>query len=158
MTRRGQWKYWILGGLLVALPFHVIAVDENITDTLFDPSKDIATNFVNIYNQSLKILLWFIILMIIVAGYVYITSMGNPERVKLAKDVLATTLVGAAIWLTLPLILEAIGLQTPGAATQSSVGTQTQGTVSPAPQSPAPSTPQKGDADTKGTSRRAPTP
>jgi hypothetical protein len=78
-------------------------------DQLVDPDCPLAVNLTHIYNNSIGILLWLVILMFIVAGYIYITSMGSQERVKLAKDILVTTLTGAVLLIMLPLILKALG-------------------------------------------------
>ncbi len=75
-----------------------------------EPGAGLACNLERLYRNSIPLLLWLIILMIIVAGYVYITSGGNAERVKVAKDILGTTMIGAVLLLMLPLILEALGL------------------------------------------------
>lgn len=76
---------------------------------LIDPNATIQTNLIHIYNQSLGILLWIAILMLIVTGYIYITSMGSADKIKLAKDLLGTTLTGIILLLLIPLILRSFG-------------------------------------------------
>lgn len=80
------------------------------SDKFIEPGCPLNKNLERLYKSSIPILLWLIILMIIVAGYVYITSGGNADRVKLAKDILGTTMIGAILLLMMPLILDALGL------------------------------------------------
>lgn len=99
-----------IGGMAFALLGDEAYAQTCQKDTLINPNLGIADNLTCIYNNSIEILLWIVIAMLIVSGYIYITSMGNADRVKLAKELLVSTLVGAGILLVLPLFLEALGL------------------------------------------------
>lgn len=92
-------------GFLLTWPGAVAAQTK-----LIDPKLGIGDNLTNIYNNSIEILLWAVMLMLIVSGYIYITSMGSPDRVKLAKELLVSTLIGGGLLLALPLILESLGM------------------------------------------------
>lgn len=82
------------------------------TGKFIEPGCTLAQNLENLYRDAaIPLLLWLIILMIIVAGYVYITSGGSADRVKLAKEILGTTMIGAVLLIMLPLILQALGQQ-----------------------------------------------
>ena len=91
---------------------------------LIDPNKTIAQNIESLYNQSLGIILTIAFLVVIFAGYTYLTSFGNQEKIGLAKNLLLGAVIGVIFLLMIPLILNLLGaneLSTPAlpaAATQ----------------------------------------
>jgi len=100
---------------IVAMPLsRAWAKCPDVTNSKFvDPDATLACNLERAYANAVPILLWLIVLMIIIAGYVYITSGGNADRVKLAKDILGTTMIGAVLLIMMPLIIDALGLGPP---------------------------------------------
>lgn len=66
------------------------------------------------------------ILFLVYAGYLYITSAGNPEQVGMAKDMIVSTIIAIVILLLAGLILRTIG-QTPVGVPENS--NQNQGQV-----------------------------
>jgi len=65
-----------------------------------------------IYGYSLKIGGVLTVLMIIYAGYAYMTSQGDNSKINTAKDIFMGTLLGFTLLLTLGLILDFLGLPT----------------------------------------------
>lgn len=51
------------------------------------------------------------VLMLIYAGYLYMTSQGNPETVGQAKDIIVGVIVGILLLFLIGIILSTIGLQ-----------------------------------------------
>lgn len=54
------------------------------------------------------------ILMIMVAGYAYMTSYGDPEKLSTAKDIIEKTLIGLALLIFAAVILNAVNDRTSG--------------------------------------------
>lgn len=50
------------------------------------------------------------LLMFVYAGYIYITSQGNPEKINTAKEIVISTLVGILLLFGIGLIVRQIGL------------------------------------------------
>jgi len=48
----------------------------------------------------------FALIMVIYAGYVYMTSQGNPEQVNLAKDILIGVIAGVILLFTAEILLK----------------------------------------------------
>ncbi len=64
-----------------------------------------------------KILGWIVgfigslaVLMIIYAGYIYMTSQGNPERIGVAKEIIIGVITGVVLLFTIGIILRTIGI------------------------------------------------
>lgn len=67
-----------------------------------------------IYNWVLVIGVPLGVLMFIYAGYLYMTSQGNPDNIKTAKDIIISTLVGFALIVLSGVILQnVIGVKNP---------------------------------------------
>lgn len=49
------------------------------------------------------------VLMIVYAGYIYMTSQGNPERLNVAKDILIGVITGIALLFLIGIILRTVG-------------------------------------------------
>ncbi len=65
-----------------------------------------------IYNYSIQLGSLLAVLMIIYAGYRYLTSRGDSSAISEAKDIFAGALLGLAVLLLIRLILKFIGLPT----------------------------------------------
>lgn len=50
------------------------------------------------------------LLMIIYAGFLYMTSQGNPEKISLAKDIIIGVVIGIALIFLMGLMLRTIGV------------------------------------------------
>ena len=61
-----------------------------------------------ILNLVVQVGLPIIVLMIIYAGFQYVTARGNPEKIKVAHDTILWTVIGAAIVLGAAVISHAI--------------------------------------------------
>lgn len=77
---------------------------------IIDTTKDLATNFQNLYQLSLSVLPVIVLIILIYAGYLYISSLGNESRIGEAKAWITAGLTGLVILLIIPLILRLIGL------------------------------------------------
>ncbi len=65
-----------------------------------------------IYGFALQLGGTLTVLMIIYAGYIYMTSQGDNTKINTAKDIFMGTLLGFVLLLTLGLILDFLGLPT----------------------------------------------
>lgn len=61
------------------------------------PVDDVIGLIVNILQYSLALVDVFALLMFIYGGFVMMTSRGNPEKVKRAKDTLIWTVIGILV-------------------------------------------------------------
>lgn len=52
------------------------------------------------------------LLMVIYAGYIYMTSQGNPEAISRAKDILIGVVVGILLIFLMELFINQVGLRT----------------------------------------------
>ncbi len=66
-----------------------------------------------VFSFSLKLGVWLTTLMIIYAGYKYMTSQGNPSAVNEAKDIIVGSLTGFILLLLIYLVLNVLGLGKP---------------------------------------------
>ena len=96
----------IFGGIIILIPRLALAVE-----TEFGPANNI-TEYVS------AILAWVIplagglaLLMMIYAGYIYMTSQGNPESVGKAKDIVIGVITGIVLLFLIKVIMDQIGVQ-----------------------------------------------
>jgi hypothetical protein len=75
---------------------------------LIDPACTLQENLQHIYPISVKIIIFLAFLAVIMAGYTYITSFGQPERISEAKNWLIAAISGVALILLIPLIMNAL--------------------------------------------------
>ncbi len=76
--------------------------------------SSLASNFENLYNLSLRVLPVIVLIILIYAGYLYISSLGNESRVGEAKAWITAGITGLVILLIIPLILMLLGLGNSG--------------------------------------------
>jgi len=75
---------------LVSLPVIGLAVEKKLKiETILD----------RITNWLLGILLAIAVIFLIIAGYYFVTSMGDPERIKKSRDFVLWALVGVVVGL-----------------------------------------------------------
>ena len=77
---------------------------------LIKPDCTIGENLSNIYRKAIPLSFLMAFLVLVYTGYMYITSLGNADRVKTAAELLAGVVTGIALLLLIPLIIEALGL------------------------------------------------
>jgi hypothetical protein len=65
-------------------------------------------NLETLYPTSVKIIIFLAFLAVIYAGYTYITSLGQPDRIAEAKNWLIAAISGMALILLIPLIMTAL--------------------------------------------------
>lgn len=75
--------------------------------------KSLNEFFQEIYKWALGIAGSLSVLMLVFAGYLYVTSAGSPEQINLAKDIIITTLSGLVLLILTVVIMRAIGFSTP---------------------------------------------
>ena len=83
----------IFGGILI-LPMHsvlAVTIDNPLAVDSFDALLDAIVNFVFWIGITLAPV------MLIVAGFIFVTSAGNPERVNSAKKWALYTIIGLAV-------------------------------------------------------------
>ncbi len=78
-------------------------------DSLICPNQTIGQNLERLYEISVPIILTLAFLVVLYAGYLYITSLGRPDAVNEAKNWFVAALVGSALILLLPLIIDFLG-------------------------------------------------
>lgn len=94
------------------LPVKSCPVNEYKTFELVKPGCTISDNIVNIYQKSISLAFLVAFLVLVYAGYMYITSLGKPDQVKSAAELLTGVVAGIALLLLIPLLLDALGLTT----------------------------------------------
>lgn len=77
-------------------------------DTTITPLHTMIKQF---YGCSLEILPFLASIVIVWGGYMYITSLGNEEKVREAKNWIIAGISGLIIILFIPLILKTLGLK-----------------------------------------------
>lgn len=75
-----------------------------------DPCATLGENIQRIYKESIGLMLLLAFLVLVYVGYRYVTSLGNPEATKDAKDWAVAAVSGIALLLLIPLIMEALGV------------------------------------------------
>ena len=70
----------------------------------------LSENIANIYRKAIPLSFLMAFLVLVYAGYMYITSLGSPDKVKLAAELLVSVVTGIALLLLIPLIIQALGL------------------------------------------------
>lgn len=81
------------------------------TDFGTEPVTNV-TDYVNrIIGWSYIVIPGLAVIMIIYAGYIYMTSQGNPERVNLAKEIIIGVITGIALLFLIRIILSTVGVQ-----------------------------------------------
>lgn len=93
--------------------FIKFAFAQGTVDTDFGDNVTGVTDYVN------RILDWFIpivggvaLLMMIYAGYLYMTSQGDSEKINQAKEIIIGVIVGIVLLFAIKLILDGIGVTT----------------------------------------------
>lgn len=72
---------------------------------IIDPTATLDQNLTKLYTQLMPVMALLAFLAIVYAGYIYITSIGKPDRINEAKSWLISALVGLAFYLLIPVIL-----------------------------------------------------
>jgi len=80
------------------------------TDFRDEPFTSLTDYISAIITWAIPILGSIALLMFIYAGYIYITSQGNPEKINTAKEIVISTLVGILLLFSIGLIVRQIGL------------------------------------------------
>lgn len=84
---------------------------------IIDPKCDLKQNLEKLYNVSVPVIVLLAFLAVIYAGYIYITSFGQSERITEAKNWLLAAVGGLALILLVPVILKTLDIikvQLPG--------------------------------------------
>lgn len=69
------------------------------------------TDYVNhILTWALPVIGTLAVLMIIYAGFIYMTSQGNPDRINSAKEIIIGVITGVALLFLTGIILRTIGI------------------------------------------------
>ncbi len=77
-------------------------------DIFIHPKCSLAFNILNVYVKLVSVAFLIAFITLVWVGYIYITSLGNAEKVNKAKELLGKVVVGIVILLLIPLILIAI--------------------------------------------------
>lgn len=72
--------------------------------------KDLVSCFAELYDLALTIIPIIVLIIIIYAGYLYISSLGSESKVTEARSLITAALTGLIIILIIPLILKLLGL------------------------------------------------
>ena len=98
----------ILQILILTLPRLALAADYQTQipgDPVPQSEQALPTYIGNIYHAAIPIAAGLATLVIIYGGYRYITSAGNPEALKDAKDIIVGALIGLVLLLLAYVIL-----------------------------------------------------
>ncbi|MCL5407150.1 MAG: pilin [Patescibacteria group bacterium] len=86
-----------------------IAANPNVpTETDLRNAGKVGDYITLLYKWVLPFAAGLAVLMIIYAGYLYITSQGNPDNIKQAKDYIIGALVGLALIILAGVILKSV--------------------------------------------------
>jgi hypothetical protein len=97
--------YFILGGFIFFVPSAAFAITTEV-----GPADNLAQYVSLLLTKLMFPIAGFAILAIIFAGYLYMTSQGNPESVNKAKDIIIGVVVGVLLLFLLKALLNQIGL------------------------------------------------
>ncbi|MBI4022759.1 hypothetical protein HY375_01170 [Candidatus Berkelbacteria bacterium] len=89
-------------------------------DQVIDPTKPINENLSCVYKKSVSLMFLLAFLVVIYAGYLYITSFGSPDKVNEAKEWLLGAVLGTLLLLLIPFILDALNASGSPSSTQTS--------------------------------------
>ena len=87
-----------------------VLAQSNTVKTEFGEVKDVAGYVSAILDWVLPILGGIAFLMIVYAGYLYMTSQGNPEPVGKAKDIIIGVIIGIALLFLIGVFANQVGL------------------------------------------------
>ena len=97
------------------LPAQVFAVETGVAIPVYGTSFASYNSYISaVFQYSMKVGIVLTSLMLIYAGYKYMTSQGNPSGINEAKDIIVGSLTGFALLLLIYFILNVIGLPNPG--------------------------------------------
>ena len=74
------------------------------------PTTSLTDYISDVISWAIPVLGSIALLMFIWAGYIYITSQGNPDKINSAKEIVVSTLVGILLLFGIGLIVRQIGL------------------------------------------------
>lgn len=78
-------------------------------NTEFGPANNISEYITNIFNWLTPVIISLAVLMVIYAGYLYLTSQGNPDGIGRAKEILIGVVVGLMVYFLMTMIRSTIG-------------------------------------------------
>ena len=105
----------ILLMFFLLLPARVFAVDVGVESPGHGTSfADFSAYIFAVFSFALKLGAILTTLMVIYAGYKYMTSQGNPTGINEAKDIMIGSITGFAMLLLVYFILNILGLPNPG--------------------------------------------
>ena len=89
--------------------FHRVFAQTATANTDIGPVNNVADYINRMLPTVYGVLGSLSLLMLIYAGYVYMTSQGSPERITLAKDLIIGVITGIALIFLMGLLLRTIG-------------------------------------------------
>lgn len=107
-------KKFIYFAMLLFLPTKALAVDVGVSIGGKTSFADFAAYILAVFSFALKLGAILTTLMVIYAGYKYMTSQGNPTAINEAKDIIVGSLTGFALLLLAYFLLNILGLPNPG--------------------------------------------
>lgn len=90
--------------LFSLLPDQVLAARTVQTD--FGPASNLSDYLRTFFAWAVPITASVAVLMVIYAGYLYMTSQGNQENITLAKDLIVGIVVGVLLLFTIQILLK----------------------------------------------------
>ena len=87
-----------------------IVIAQGTVETDFGPATGIGQYVNNILTWLMPVVGGLAFLMLIYAGYLYMTSQGNPDNINQAKEILIGVIVGVILLFGISLILREIGI------------------------------------------------
>jgi len=98
--------------LFLLLPTKAFAVETGVAIPGFGNSFASYNSYISaVFQYSMKVGIVLTTLMIIYAGFKYMTSQGNPSAINEAKDIIIGSLSGFALLLVLYLVLNILNLK-----------------------------------------------
>jgi len=105
----------------------VVSVAPAAHAALVDPNKTLQQNLEAFYPVAVNLVIFLAFLGVIYAGYIYITSQGQPDRINEAKAWIVAAVTGVVLILLVPVIInELCNLKLPGGTGGCANGSGTQ--------------------------------
>jgi ABC-type polysaccharide/polyol phosphate export permease len=88
----------------------LLPLNSSAISTEFGDVNNIGEYLTRIFAWLTPIIITLAVLMTIYAGYLYMTSQGNPESVNRAKDIIIGVVIGLMLYFLMTLIRSTIGV------------------------------------------------
>jgi len=90
--------------------FQQVSASSGTAHTEFGDFANVGTYVTAVLRWANPIIASLAVLMLIIAGYMYMTSQGNPDQIKKAKEIIIGVVLGVALLYLASLLFNTIGI------------------------------------------------